>query len=247
MSNFNIPTRVSTPTVYNKQELENMDQKKLIEYVSGLSEYLKETANQQAIIYKELDWMLNGNVDGKNIRANSITANEIKANSITANEMNVNELSAISANLGHITAGLIEAITMVSSVITGSLIQTKAVGNYPRIELSSSNNLLKAEGSATERFEILFSGAIPTLRFFDNTGNFGEVRQASGNLNLTSIGNVNLDPQFGTLLYKGSDLIGTINSKANAFSGFSGSISYTDGGGNPRSMIFNNGIFAGTT
>lgn len=57
---------------------------------------------------------------------------------VTAGKINVNELSAISANLGHITAGLIEAVQ-----IFGSYIATKN-GAYPRAEMSNTNDLFGA-------------------------------------------------------------------------------------------------------
>lgn len=78
----------------------------------------------------------------------SLNAKVIEAGTITADKMNVSELSAISANLGHITAGLIEAVQ-----IYGSFIAT-ANGTYPRIELSNTDNLLKALTNATNFFEI---------------------------------------------------------------------------------------------
>lgn len=82
----------------------------------------------------ELDWLLNGFIDNKNIKARSITAEEIKAltitageikaNTITADRMNVQQLSAIAADLGKITAG----------IIIGALIKTAETG--ARIELA---------------------------------------------------------------------------------------------------------------
>jgi hypothetical protein len=79
-----------------------------------------------------------------------LNAKVIEAGTVTAEKMNVDELSAISANLGHITAGLVEAIE-----IFGSYIATAAIGVYPRIELSSLSKLLKAELDADNRIELL--------------------------------------------------------------------------------------------
>lgn len=79
------------------------------------------------------------NLDTLNIR--SLNAKVIEAGTITADKMNVNELSAISANLGHITAGLIESVE-----IYGSYIATR-YNSYPRAELDSTENLFGAYAS----------------------------------------------------------------------------------------------------
>lgn len=102
---------------------------------SGMS--VEQLANLVAILIKELTWLLTGHLDVKNIRAEGIETRNLKAGSVIAEKIDVAKLSAISADLGHITAGLIEAITII-----GSLIQTAAAGQ--RIELSSVQNLLKA-------------------------------------------------------------------------------------------------------
>jgi len=110
------------------------------------------------------------------LNVSRLDAKVIIAQSITADKMNVSELSAISANLGHITAGLIEAVTII-----GSLIQTATSGQ--RIELSSSDNLLKAVNS---------SGY--TLRIDPNAG--------------TSPGLVlSVGGPFGAIQFFGSDLL----------------------------------------
>jgi hypothetical protein len=50
-------------------------------------------------------------VDGADITANSITTNAIAAGQITAAQMNVTQLSAITANLGTVTAGVLQSPT----------------------------------------------------------------------------------------------------------------------------------------
>ncbi|MGG3282735.1 hypothetical protein [Paenibacillus solani] len=107
--------------------------------------YVKDLANTVAKMAKDLEFLVNGNLDANNIRANSIETKNLKANSITADKIqagaitaekiDVNELSAISANLGHITAGLIEAVQ-----IFGSYISTNRYG-YPRAVMSSDNDV----------------------------------------------------------------------------------------------------------
>lgn len=106
-----------------------------------------ELAEFIAKIVKELEWALSGNLDVKNIKAKSITADRMK----------VDELSAIAANLGTITAG----------IIYGAYIAT-ANGTYPRIEFSSADNLLKALSDASHYISIdPEDSSFPTIRFTD--------------------------------------------------------------------------------
>lgn len=124
----------------------------------------KQVANLVAELIDDVAFIMNGNIDWKNIRAQSIqtenlaagsiTADKIAANAVTASKIDVDELSAISADLGHITAGSVDAITITGSVITGSLIQTQSSGIYPRIELSSTSNILEAESGPGQSVEI---------------------------------------------------------------------------------------------
>ena len=60
--------------------------------------------------------------------ATQIVGDNILANTIDASKMNVGQLSAITANLGAITAGSLDAVTITGSVITGTVLQTAAVG-----------------------------------------------------------------------------------------------------------------------
>jgi hypothetical protein len=134
-------------------------------------------ANVLSALKNDMEFFINGNLDVSNIRANgietknlkagSITTEKIDAGAVTADKITVSELSAISADLGHITAGLVEAITMIASTITGSLIQTAVAGSYPRVELSSTANLLKAEYDAGSSVEIRPDATTgnPGLRF----------------------------------------------------------------------------------
>lgn len=128
---------------------------------SGMS--VEQLANLVAILIKELTWLLTGHLDVKNIRAEGIETRNLKAGSVIAEKIDVAKLSAISADLGHITAGLIEAITII-----GSLIQTATTGQ--RIELSSVDNLLKAVNTEGNTLSILpnVSGA-PAIEFINGT------------------------------------------------------------------------------
>lgn len=137
---------------------------------------LEDAFNALAKLQKTLRYLLAGNLDFENIRARSIkaenievgtlTAEEIAANSITADRMNVNELSAISADLGHITAGLIEAVQ-----IFGSYIATRMVG-YPRCEMSNTEDLFAAYGTAGQHIKMFANGMVgntPVMMYSNGT------------------------------------------------------------------------------
>lgn len=104
-----------------------------IQQIPKVSEDMKleDLINLVAILIKEVSFLFDGNIDAKNVRAKSITADRIKAD----------KLSAISADLGHITAGLIEAVTIIGS-------QIKTANSGKRVEISSSENLFRAINDA---------------------------------------------------------------------------------------------------
>lgn len=199
------------------------------------------------------------------IAALSITADKIAAGTITADKMNVSQLSAIAANLGTITAGIMIAVSVISSTITGSLIQTQAAGNYPRIEFSSTNELLKAEASANDKLEIFAStGAfnIPMLIFSDISDET-RIFYLSGNFNITSDGNISLSPVAGRDVLLG----GTLNRVQNWSNFFSSGAGQTlqqaldakanvgittselvdDGLGGTKTLNFTNGVLTSVT
>lgn len=153
---------------------------------SGMS--VEQLANLVAILIKELTWLLTGHLDVKNIRAEGIETRNLKAGSVIAEKIDVAKLSAISADLGHITAGLIEAITII-----GSLIQTAAAGQ--RIELSSVQNLLKAvnEAGGEVRLSPNVNGS-PALIFQDPSGYSCFMYVDSDAMNITTSRNINLIP-----------------------------------------------------
>jgi hypothetical protein len=89
----------------------------------------------------------------------ALDSQNIRVKGIEADRINVTELSAITANLGHITAGLIEAVTII-----GSLIKTS--NSYPRCEMSSTGNLLGAYYDANNSITIEPNyGGSPALNF----------------------------------------------------------------------------------
>ncbi|MDK8193777.1 hypothetical protein QP794_27215 [Paenibacillus sp. UMB7766-LJ446] len=142
--------------------------------------YLKDNINKIARSLQDIDFMINGTLDVKNIRADGIEARNIKAEAITteklqagaittekiqagavtADKITVNQLSAISANLGHIVAGLIESIE-----IYGSYIATRR-NAYPRCEMSATGNVFGAFQDANNHVVIEPDyGGSPALRF----------------------------------------------------------------------------------
>lgn len=86
-----------------------------------LRQYIKYLSNQIASMLKDLDYVLNGQVDFRNVRAKSIKADNL----------NVDELSAITANMGKITSG----------EIYGAYIATREAA-FPRAEINDDGDLL---------------------------------------------------------------------------------------------------------
>lgn len=107
-------------------------------------------------VVKELQNLLL-NLDTLNVTR--LNAEVIEANTITAEKMNVNELSAITANLGHITAGLIESIE-----IYGSLISTNRYG-YPKAEISNTQNMFSVNADENSYLNIYASGQNSSPQF----------------------------------------------------------------------------------
>lgn len=123
----------------------------------------------------------------------SLDAKVITAGTITADKLTVTELSAISANLGTITAGLMTAVNIIGSYIT------TADGTYPRIDFSSTDNLLTAFNDALNKMYISPSnGGSPAIGA-DVSGNTAMVFQTTA---------------FGTLL---ASFIGSITLQSDSF------------------------------
>lgn len=97
-----------------------------------LRKYINYLSNQIAIMFKDLDFTLNGDINFTNVKADGITAKNIKAGSVTAEKIHVDELSAISADLGKITAG----------EVYGTYISTNETG-YPKTEMSNTEKLFR--------------------------------------------------------------------------------------------------------
>jgi hypothetical protein len=207
-----------------------------------LKEVIDEVANDKDL----LNFLLGGNIDFKNVRANSITADRIKANTITAlqimagtitaDKMDVAELSAISANLGTIIAG----------IIYGAYIAT-ANGTFPRIELSSVGNLLTAYYDATHSLSIKPNiGGEPGIDFTDPSGITGRIYGNSGMGVLALINNVELTSLAGLI-----DLSAPLGIRINGVSGLLGTkvyyVSDSVGGAVNRKLTFTDGLLTSET
>jgi len=207
---------------------------------------LEEVKNTVAIMIKELSWLLN-NLDTRNVNelnaevitALSITAEKIAADAITAEKIDVNELSAITANLGHITAGLIEAVN-----IFGSYIATSK--SYPRCEMSSTGNVFGAFSSAQHYIAIdpAYAGT-PALKFYYAGLELGRINNMSGVMDIVGTGGIDLYtgsdnlriPSFGRVVSATGQNLGVeLDGKATA--GISTSMSGAANGGIPIGTVF---------
>lgn len=124
--------------------------------ITALREYIQKLANVTAIAMKELDWLLNGNMDVKNIRANAIVAKLI----------NVDQLSAISADMGTLTAG----------TIIGAFIETAISGQRLELDVNGLrsydvNNLKRLSITPSTAREVGMAG----FEAFDSSGAYGGV------------------------------------------------------------------------
>lgn len=202
-------------------------------------DYVKQLANSVAKMAKDLEFILNGNVAFDNIRAegieaknikaeaittdklhaNSVSADKLQANSVstsklqagavTAEKITVNQLSAISANLGIITAGLMQAVE-----IFGSYIATRQ-GGYPRCEMSATGNVFAAYYNANNYIAVEpnYAGT-PSLNLVVNGVVVGRFNAIFGSpelygryaLDLKSEGNIYMNPS-GRVIVRSWDKI----------------------------------------
>lgn len=189
------------------------------------------------------------NLDTLNITR--LNAKVIEAGTITAEKMNVTELSAISANLGHITAGLIEAVDIIGSIITGSLIQTVAAGSYPRAYMSNTGASFVVETAPGRAVFIYPGGGVPAIVIQNGsiqTG-FDLIGVGPGSIQriLTNAPQLALTATGGVVTINSTDVLAALAGKANVFSGVTGGVNVTDAGGNPMMLHFVNGVFQGTS
>lgn len=142
---------------------------------------------------------------------------------------------------GHIDA---ESGTIGGWTIEGNTLTSNPT-NYPRIVFDPTNNEVAYYGSATEYLKINFTTGIPRLIFSDQLANTAIFRMASGNLIFESSLNIHLNPQAGfggDVLINGVGILNALNGKADKFTGITGALNLSDQGGNPVTLIFNNGV-----
>lgn len=150
---------------------------------------LNELVERLKQLLLNLDTLNVRSLHAKVIEAETITGDKIQANTITAGKMDVNELSAISANLGHITAGLIEAVD-----IFGSYIATSR--SYPRAEMSNTNNMFKASSAVNKYAAVDSNGPVgsPELSVNDQGQRLYLYQQGSHSL-MSSSGRLTINVQ----------------------------------------------------
>ncbi|WP_028589428.1 hypothetical protein [Paenibacillus massiliensis] len=147
---------------------------------TDLKAQVKQLLNAYIMLNEELTFLLN-NLDTRNVSelnaeklvAESIQTDKLAAGSVVADKIDVGELSAISANLGIITAGLIQSIE-----IYGSYIATQK-DTFPRSEMSAAGNLFAGYKDENNYIAVTPDfGGPPSLVFYVN----GEAKQRFNNL-----------------------------------------------------------------
>lgn len=165
---------------------------------------LEDVVDAYERMRKMLDWLLNGNVDFKNIQAEGITAKNVKAGSIetdklaagavTADKITVAELSAISADIGTITAG---------SITTNAEIN---VGTDARI----GNILYLKETDSSGTKGVVFSTV---------TGSSAKISVLTGDLAMTMSGFMTISPGSSQGLVVNSKVTGNSLHSGNGYTG----------------------------
>lgn len=224
-----------TPQFSTLKENASLDELK--DYLIGLNRYLN-------YLLSSLDTLNISRLDAKVIVANTITAGKLAADSVetanlqagavTAEKITVNELSAISADLGKLIAG----------ILVGAYIST-ADGTYPRIDFSSSGNLLAAYLDATHYISIEPNvGGAPGIGFTNPSGLAGRIYGNSGLGMLALVNNIELTSLSGKIDMNAPDGI-----SINGEDGLTGTyyVSDTSGGAATRKLTFTNGLLTSDT
>lgn len=224
-------------------------------------QYNRYLVNMLAVYRDELDTIVNGGLNFKNIKADGITTKNLAAGSVIAEKIDVDKLSAITADLGEIIAGIIRGIK-----IYGSYIAT-ADGTYPRAEMSSDDNFFKASNSANQYISILpyfLGNNAPQVDFvnIDITSSASMfINALNGQFSIISPRSIFISAGGSTLRLSGAfvsvpdwasfrdastsqtlqqtldGLNILISGKANAFSGYTGTFT-VDG----KTLTFSNGV-----
>lgn len=180
----------------------------------------KELSNILAMVIKELEFVVNGRLDVKNIKADGIEARNIKARAVVADKIDVDELSAITADMGKLTSG----------EIYGAYIAT-AEGSYPRAEMSSAGDLFAAYATISKYINILANESGDPLLYFNSGSNLVRIALlastfsigafanmvigATGDLNISATSptsNVTIEPgSSGKINFPGWNKISSLN------------------------------------
>lgn len=194
-------------------------------------ERVKITMNQ---LLDELDWLLGGFVDSKNIR--ELTANKIKTGTLDAGLVTVRanyaggsfiELSANGIRINDGTNDTFTADTAGHVTMTGAQIQSSAAA-YPRVEMSSSSNLFKASGSATNNVTIEADngGGSPGLFFNDSVNGNASILNTSTDFLIATPGSKRTKVSSGSDLFLAAasnvDLQPAGSLKINGSTGYTG-------------------------
>ncbi|MDP1513067.1 hypothetical protein Q8I65_23185 [Paenibacillus ottowii] len=172
--------------------------------------YVKDLANTVAKMAKDLEFIINGNLDANNIRANSIqaknlqagsvsadkiqagaisadkiqagaiTSEKIQANAVTADKIQVRQLSAISADMGKITAG----------EIYGAYIATSE-DQYPMVTLTP-DGLTGYNSRGGEALSLGQSSDGGALLFMDNGSPRGSIFGDAEGLHVGNMASVHI-------------------------------------------------------
>ena len=162
---------------------------------SGYS--IEELQDALAMISRELNYLLNGNLDDDNVRANTITAGSVFAENIDTTNAKIgaaqiddltvgtnvaigtaedsagvttivgNTVTTSFVNALSITAGSVSANNISAGTITGSILQTAASGTRLVINTSGGGNIKYYDSSGTEKGSIYLDSS--NLLLYGNT------------------------------------------------------------------------------
>ncbi|MVP00344.1 hypothetical protein [Paenibacillus lutrae] len=127
----------------------------------------EQLGNLVGLIAKEVNYLMDGMIGNENIRAKSIQADRI----------DVKELSAFTADIGHITAGLIEGIVIKASQFVGGTINIQT-------DATIGNNVYLGNQ---------LDGNIKSIRFSNSPGSAAYIRYLSGDISINADGFIALN------------------------------------------------------
>ncbi len=124
----------------------------------------------------------------------------VQAGTINSSTINGGTISGTAITGGTITGGAVFGGSINGTTITGGTIQTQGSGSFPRIELSSSGNLLTAQTDANNTLSVHAQfGSQPAIRFNSSTGGFWDFTQSGDTFNMTGSSNVFFNTVYGRI------------------------------------------------